>query len=328
MKVFVTGATGFLGGRLVTRFLSENHEITCLVRSPEKVRSLPWSSRVRLVTGDLSNIELLEREVVHFDVLFHLAAMYDVDIPESKKVEMRRANVDGTRNILEIAWKNRIPKILYCSTVGALGSSGPPGHLADEIHSHDGRFQSAYVQTKHEAHLIASKLMSRGAPIVTVLPGAVYGPGDKSIISKQIDLVRSGKIYAIPAAPGILAYTHVDDVVEGMVLAVSKGKIGEMYILAGPTLTLRGFYRAIARRLNRRPSWVLVPTPALKVTSKIYAKSPFLRRLLGPLPLGPESIAMITQANWNFSAEKARKELGWKARGIDEGLAYLSPEEG
>ncbi|MFQ5629874.1 MAG: NAD-dependent epimerase/dehydratase family protein, partial [bacterium] len=318
-KAYVTGATGFIGGKLVSLLVQKGIEVTCLARSPERIKHLQPLG-INVVTGDITDRECVAETVQGHELVFHLAAWYEIGVPQDKEEAMRRANVTGTKNVLQAAWKSGAERIVYCSTVAALGSSGPADYVADENHPHDGRFQSLYEKTKYEAHQAAKSMQKEGAPIVMVLPGAVYGPGDTSLLAQQMRIVMQKKLMGIPKVPAIYCYTHVDDVVSGIWLAAEKGKIGEEYILAGAPLTLEKFYRAIANAAG-------VPVPRLRLSPRmlrlsawIYENIPGGKIVSGGLPLSREAVAMVVEANWAFSSAKAEKELGWRARSFDDGL--------
>lgn len=318
-EAFVTGGTGFIGEKLVRLLVRKGVEVTCLSRSPDKAKHLEELG-VEMVKGDITNRNSVKRAMDNQPLVFHLAAWYEIGVPSEKASLMRQINVEGTRNVLKIAWESGAEKIVYCSTVGALGSSGPADRIADENHTHDGRFQSIYVKTKREAHLIARDLIQRQAPIVTVLPGAVYGPGDTSFIAKQLSALQKENLSAIPDVPGILCYTHVEDVAKGMWLAAEKGKIGEEYILAGEPLTLEQFFITAASVMGVSiPRWRL-PARLLRLLAWLCDHVPGGKLLTGGLPLSQEAVSMIADANWAFSSEKARQELGWRTRPLEKGL--------
>lgn len=319
-KAYVTGATGFIGGRLAQLLVEKKMEVTCLVRSPERIKHLK-PLRIKVVTGDITDRERVAETIQGHDLVFHIAAWYEIGVPSGKESAMRLTNVTGTENVLEAAWKSGAERIVYCSTVAALGSSGPPDQMVDENHPHDGRFQSLYARTKWEAHQAAKGLIKEGAPITMVLPGAVYGPGDTSLIAQQMQLIVEEKVPAMPKAPGIYCYTHVDDVAAGLLLAAEKGRAGEAYILAGPALTMEEFHCIVAKQAGVKPPKFSIPSGMLRALAWIYENVPGGKIVSGGLPMSREAIAMTTQANWAFSSQKAEKELGWKARSFAEGLA-------
>jgi nucleoside-diphosphate-sugar epimerase len=161
----------------------------------------------------------------------------------------------------------------------------------------------------------------RGAPVIIVLPGAVYGPGDESALARQLRCIAAGRARAIPAAAGVFPYTHVDDVVEGMLLAWEKGRPGESYLLAGENLSLEEFYQQAARAAGVKPPRWRLPRGLTRLLSWWYDFLPGGELLTGGLPMSREAVAMVLDANWAYSSAKAQKELGWRARSFQEGLA-------
>jgi dihydroflavonol-4-reductase len=233
---------------------------------------------------------------------------------------MRRVNVTGTQHVLEEAWKSGARRIIHCGTVGALGSSGPPGHVGDENHVHCGKFPSLYVKTKYEGVQLARELIRQGAPLIIVLPQAAYGPGTVKLTGRQIWNIKTSRMTAIPDAPMIFGYVHVDDVAEGMWLAVQTGRVGETYILGGQLMTLADFYQTVARHVGVRAPARRISPRVLRLLSWIREHIPGARRLFGSNPLSREEVAMSTEANFAYYSDKAARELGWKARTLDEGL--------
>lgn len=317
-KVYVTGATGFIGEKLVQSLVQKGYKTTCLVRSPDKAKHLE-SLNVSIVKGDITNRKQVQKTIQDHSTIYHLAAWYEIGVPASKETLMRTINVAGTKNVLEEAWKSGAERIIYCSTVGALGNSGPQGHIADEHHNHDGKFQSLYVKTKYKAHQIAERLIKKNAPLIIVLPGAVYGPGDTSLVAKQMKLIINKKLKFIPNIPSIYCYTHVNDVVNGMMLAEKKGKIGEKYILTGPPLTIKQFYQTVANQANINPPKIPIPLWIFHLIAWINKHLPADKKLIKDIPLNHETLSMM-KANWAYSSKKAQKKLGWKPRSLQQGL--------
>lgn len=318
-RAFVTGATGFIGRALVSFLIRQGLEVTCLVRNPTSARGLE-AEGVRLVEGDITDRARVAKTIGGHNVAFHLASWLEIGLPRAKRPAMRHVNVTGAANVLEEAWRHGVERIVHCSSVGALGSSGPPGHVGTEDHPHDGHFPCHYVRTKYEALQVARRLIAAGAPIVNVLPQPAYGPGSVKIVDKQMWLTMQGRMSAVPDVHAAYGYVYIDDVAMGLWLAAERGRIGESYILAGPLISLLRFYQLVAEHAG-------VAAPRKRVSARVLRFLAWANdHIPGALMLtsGPfvnrESVAMITKANWAFSAEKARRELGWEARTLEEGL--------
>jgi dihydroflavonol-4-reductase len=325
-NVFVTGATGFIGGHLAELLLQKGCVVTCLARDPQRIGRLA-DLPVRIVEGDIRDRRRVAQVIGGHEWVFHLASWFQIGVPRSAEAEMRDTNVGGTQCVLEEAWKAGASRIVYGSTVGALGSSGPLGRVADEAQLHDGRFQCLYVKTKHEAHRAARALIRDGAPVTIVMPEAVYGPGDRGIVAQQMALLMAGKMTAIPDVSGVYCYTHVHDTVDGYWRAAEHGRLGREYILAGQALTLAEFYEAVARRAGVAAPARRIPVRVLLAMAWAAEIVPGVQSLTAGRPIHREAISMIAHANWHFSAERAKTELGWSARpfedGLDETLAWI-----
>jgi nucleoside-diphosphate-sugar epimerase len=319
LKAYVTGASGFLGSRLTDRLVRHGVTVTCLVRDPTAAAHFQRPG-ICLVQGDVTDRRRVAETVAGQDWVFHLAAQVQFGVPRRQEAHMRRVNVTGTAHVLEEAWQAGARRIVLCGTVGALGPSGPPGYVGDEQHPHCGRFPSLYVRTKYEAVQVARELIARGAPVIIVLPQAVYGPGSVELLGWQIWLTWKGKMTAVPDSPCTFGYVHVDDVAEGLWLAAQKGRVGESYLLGAALLTLEEFYTTVARHLGVPPPQRRLSPRLLRALAWVHDCVPGGRRLLGGRPLSREEVAMVTEGNWAYLSTKAHDELGWQARPLDEGL--------
>src|SRR6476469_6636851 len=152
MKVFVTGATGFIGGHVVRKLTERGDEVVVLVRDPSKAGDLPGGPT--LVEGDPSDEAAIREGMDGADAVIHGAAIYKVGIPKGERTEMHDANVGGTERVLRAALEANVPKVVYISTVAAFGNTH--GEVVDESYQHPADdFTSYYEQTKYEAHQVA-----------------------------------------------------------------------------------------------------------------------------------------------------------------------------
>jgi nucleoside-diphosphate-sugar epimerase len=318
-RAYVTGATGFVGRALVPLLLRKGIEVTCLVRPGARAGAHELEG-VRYVVGDITNRDQVAATIRGHALVFHLASRLEIGLPLRLRPTMRLVNVTGAVNVLEEAWSNGAERIIHCNSVGALGSSGPPGRIEDENHRHNGHFPCYYLRTKYEALQAANRFIADGAPIVNVLPQAAYGPGSVKLVGRQMWLTLTGKMTTIPDVPGIFGYIHIDDMVNGLWLAAENGRVGASYILAGPLLNLSEFYRIVATHAGVAPPRKRISAGTLRLLACVNDMLPGGESLTRGLRLTRESVAMITQANWCYSAEKARVELGWQARTLEEGV--------
>jgi dihydroflavonol-4-reductase len=316
VRAFLTGATGFIGGRLAAKLRERGDEVVALVRSPEKAQALRESG-CELVAGDLSDRERLQQSMSGCDGVFHVAAIYKVGLPASQREELIRANVDGTANALDAAIAAGVPRIIHVSTGNVFGDTH--GQVVDESYQRDlsEGFMSAYDESKYRAHELALERIAQGAPIIIVQPGGVYGPGDHSELGNAINKTRTGRLPMIPFADMRMSFVYVDDVAEGIIAAFEKGRIGESYILAGERATMRDLVQTTARLAGRREPKRALPTGVIRATAPL---GPVLGPLLGLPPNVRELIAVSDGVSYWMSDEKARRELGFAPRALEQGL--------
>ncbi len=316
MRAFVTGGTGFIGGRLVAKLRDRGDEVVALVRSPEKAAALR-DQGCTLVQGDLGDKERLKSAMEGCDGVFHVAAIYKVGLPKSERQAMLDANIAGTANVLDGAVEAGVPRILYVSTGNVFGNTH--GKVVDESHHRDlaEGFMSTYDEAKYRAHELALERIAQGAPIVIVQPGGVYGPGDHSELGNTIEMTRKGRLPMIPFADMRMSFVYVDDVADGIILAFDRGQLGESYILAGERATMKDLVQRTARVVGRREPKREMPTAVLRASAPLGS---VIGPLMGMPPNFRELISVSDGVSYWMTDEKARRELGFSPRGLDTGL--------
>jgi len=312
MKYFVTGATGFIGGHLVAKLIARGDQFTCLVRNPDRATGLAKLGAT-LVKGDVADRAIMCDAMRGVDGVFHIAALYKLGL--EFKDQMYGANVDGTRHTLEAAIEAGVPKIVYTSTVGVFGNTH--GKIVDESYRVEMRsLASEYERTKWAAHYeVAVPLQQKGAPLVIVQPGGVTGPGDTSPLNLVYDFYLNRMPIMMGPQAGVTV-AHVDDIVDGHILAMEKGRTGESYILAGPPLTYK-------QMLEMWQTICGIPAPKLWLPGWTASLS---SQLVGglervfKLKTALSSEALATQADYTFyaTADKAKRELGWQPRPLEQ----------
>lgn len=309
MKAFVTGATGFLGGRLAEKLRARDDAVVALVRSPAKATKLRELG-CELVAGDLRSTEALRRAMEGCDAVFHVAAIYRVGIPESEREAMVEANVRGTERVLDAALTAGAERIVYVSTNNVFGNTR--GQVVDETFARRGDgYLSAYDETKLLAHRAAVERIERGAPIVIVQPGGIYGPGDHSAIGPILARAARGRPVLLPFPSVGLNFVHVDDVADGILLAHDRGRVGESYVLGGEIATLREAVEKAFAVAGRRPRVVEIPTALVRLAIPFGA---LLRTNVRELVSASDGVTY-----WGTDA-KARTELGYAPRDLAAGL--------
>ena len=315
MRAFVTGGTGFIGKRLVAKLRERGDDVVALVRNPDKAGDLQRSG-AELVEGDLTNVEAIRRGVEGCDACFHVAAIYKVGIPKSQHDEMFETNVRGTERVLDASIQAGVPRIVYVSTVNVFGNTG--GQVVDESYERPGNgFLSYYDQTKYESHQVALDRIAKGAPIVIVQPGGVYGPDDHSEIGNLIEQYRAGKLPMVPFPETGVIMVHVDDVADGCILAFEHGEVGEAYVLGGEITTMRGIIEKVAQIEGKKPPKRNVPTGLMKAMAPA---GPLFGKVMGMAPNMRELISASDGVTYWAKDDKARERLGYAPRDLETGL--------
>jgi len=313
MKYFLTGATGFLGGRMAQQLRAAGHEVVAVARDPSRAKALA-AIGVQIVKGDVTDKASMRTPMTGVDGVYHVAGWYKIGVKD--KTPGQAINVEGTRNVLALMQELNIPKGVYTSTLAV--NSNTHGQLVDESYRFTGAHLSEYDRTKAAAHEVAEEFIKQGLPLVIVQPGLIYGPGDQG---PSRDALVSYLKRQLPVAPEKTAYcwAHVDDVARGHLLAMEKGRPGENYYVCGPVHT---FVEAIrmAQEITGVPGPSISASPGmLKAMSVIMG---MVEKIL-PVPENYSSEYLRVSAGVTYigSNAKAKQELGWEPRPLKEGLA-------
>ena len=312
----MTGGTGFIGGRLVRKLRERGDDVVALVRSPDKALELERLG-VQLVKGDLTDVDAIRRGTEGADGVFHGAAIYKVGIPKSQREDMHETNVRGTERVLDAAMEAGVPKVVYVSTVNVFGNTN--GQVVDESYERDtgDGFLSYYDQTKYESHRVALDRIAKGAPVVIVQPGGVYGPGDHSEIGNMIDQASKGKLFAYMFPETGFNLVHVDDVAEGTILAFDRGEVGQSYVLGGEISTMKTLVDKTSEIAGRKPPKRELPVGVLKAVAPV---GPVIGKVMGFPPNFKELISVSDGVTYWAKDDKARERLGYTPRDLDTGL--------
>ena len=312
MEYFVTGATGFLGGHLVEQLVEDGHEVVALARTPARADDLRELGAT-VVEGDVTDRESMREPMRGTDGVFHVAAVYRLGVADPSG--MRAVNVEGTRNVLELVDELDVPRAVYTSTLAV--NSDTRGRVVDESYRFRGEHLSAYDRTKAEAHDVAAELAADGVPVVTVLPGAIYGPGDTSQLG---DLWRDYLRGDLPVVPRGSAYCfgHVEDTARAHVLAMERGDPGEEYIVAGHPMTLVEAL-GVAEELTGIPAPRAVSPAWFRLGARVTG---LLGRVVDlPAEYRPEALRVLGGVTYLGANDRAREELGVEHRPFDVGFA-------
>lgn len=314
-RIFITGATGFIGRKLAHKLADEGHEIVALIRSKSKASALTHE-RISFVEGDLFSIEALEEGMKGCQEVFHLAAFASV---WAKGDTFKEVNIDGTLNILDAAKKQGVEKIVVTSTAGVIGPAvdGP----VNEETPRQVDFFTDYESTKYESELKIKERVLEGQHVVIVNPTRVYGPGPLNVSNSVTKLVKqyiAGKWKFIPG-DGMSTgnYVFVDDVINGHVLAMKNGRAGERYLLGGDDATYWELFDLIAKVGGKKYKLYKMPLGVLLAFGKIQL---FLAENFGRQPMITPGWVRKYLYKWSVSSEKATTELGYQITSLEDGI--------
>ncbi|MBM3325121.1 MAG: NAD-dependent epimerase/dehydratase family protein, partial [Calditrichaeota bacterium] len=218
MRIFITGASGFIGIHLARRLNQTEHELNCLVRKTSRTDELS-TLRASLIEGDVTDRTSVRQGMKGCDWVVNLANLYSLWEPEKR--DYARVNIEGTRNVMECALDIGISKVVHVSTVAVYGK---PADCPFTERSTVGPIRfSEYARTKYEGERIAWELHEkRGLPLVVVYPGAVVGPGDPKATGRYVRDIIHKRLPATVFPNSVLTFVHVRDVAEVIVRTLEK----------------------------------------------------------------------------------------------------------
>ena len=315
IRVWISGASGFVGRHLAERLLKEGCRVTCLVRkegaTAEKLRRLG----AEIVRGDLGQPETFRGSLSAVDWVFHVAAAYR-DGGTSRDT-FWRVNVEGTRALLDFSSREGVKRFVYCSTVGVHGDNpGRPLNEEDPCLPYED-----YGKSKLAAEeLVAEAFRQTGLETVILRPVGIYGPGDWRLAKLFASIARKRFVLI---GPGRNRYhlTYIDDLVEGFWLcARTAAAAGQTYIIGGGDVpTVAELSREIARQLGHK-------LPSLHVPFwPVYCLAAGCEAVCRPLGISPplfrRRLDFFARSRW-FDIGKAGRELGYQPRiGLQEGVS-------
>lgn len=315
MLAFVTGATGFVGSHVARVLADQGANLRLLVRGSSDPRNIEDLKAERVV-GDLRDAASIESALSGCEVVFHVAADYRLWVRDPDS--MYRANVEGTRAILEAARKNRVRRIVYTSSVATMGFTGN-GHPADENSPVSlANMIGPYKRSKFMAEQVAMQAARAGMDVVVVNPTTPVGERDiKPTPTGRIVVDFLKKKFPAYVDTG-LNLVDVRECARGHVAALEKGRSGERYILGGENLTLKQI-------LDKLAAITGLPSPKVKVPYVMALATGVVDEMVTGRMLGREPRATIDAVRMGrkkmfVTSEKAEGELGWKSLPVDDAL--------
>ncbi|HJZ13047.1 MAG TPA: NAD-dependent epimerase/dehydratase family protein [Acidobacteriota bacterium] len=316
MKIFLTGATGYLGYEVLRALLSRNHQITALVRSP-KTASLP--SDVELVEGAIENSGSYRQALQGQDVFVHIAALVKMWARDRKNFE--RINVDALQEAIRNAADAGLKKFIYTSSFIALGpSNGTALTEADDRRTN--HFHNDYERSKHLGDQLARRFIRDGYPVTILYPGVIYGPGkltDGNIIAKNVVPFLNRRM---PFGLGIQVwcYAFIKDVVSGFLRVIEGVVPSDRYILGGENVDGRSFYQTLYEVTGKKPVFNIPMKMALIAGYGEY----LLAQLFGREPsMLTHEVVEIYKRSWAYDSSHAIRELDYKITPLKDGLMEM-----
>jgi dihydroflavonol-4-reductase len=315
MKVFVTGATGFVGSHVARLLHERGADLRLLVRATSRTENIDALPAERVI-GDLTDAASLERAMQGCEFVFHVAADYRLWTRHPE--QMYRSNVDGTRNIIAAAQRAGVRRVIYTSTVATIGFTAN-GKLADEDSPVAERAMIGhYKRSKFQAEQVAIEAAKSGANVVMVNPSAPVGEQDiKPTPTGRIVLDFIRRKFPAYVETG-LNLVDVVEVARGHIAAMEKARPGERYILGGENLTLK-------QVLDKLAAITGIPSPTIKLPYSVALLSGIVDTAFTGILLGREprvtldAVRMGRKKMWVSSA-KAERDLGWRIVPVDDAL--------
>jgi dihydroflavonol-4-reductase len=304
-KIFVTGATGFVGKNLVKKLAGDGFSVTCLARNPDPNLFKDYPN-VTWVQGDiLESPKSLAHYLKRHDTVYHLAGL--IGYKKSLRELMFKINVEGTENILRASIQSGVTQFIFMSSVAAIGCSLDDQSILDEESPYNLKGMGfGYFDSKNlaEQRLIE---ISSGSQINTFIlnPSTIYGPGDSSKNTRSTQVkVAKGKFPFSP--PGGVNVVHIDDVIEACLKIVTFGKKNRRYILASENLYISDVFRMISEEAGVTPPKYVLPKGLLL---SLGAAGDIISFLGVNSSFSLENARIACYFHW-FSNKRAQTELG------------------
>jgi farnesol dehydrogenase len=315
VKVLLTGGTGFLGKRVAHALVTAGHGLRLLARAQSVRAGLPEGAEFAL--GDVTDADSMVRAAQGCDAVVHLAALVKVWVPDATAFD--RVNVGGLQNALRAA-SEAGARLLYTSSFIAIGPAGPEPATEERRHPGD-VFRNDYERTKARADVLALEAGAQGQDVVVLYPGVIYGPGEMTegnIVVRMIADHLQGKMPGI-IGPGdrLWSYAFVEDVAQGHVAALERGRAGERYFLCGENVDMNGLFERVAALTGVPAPTRHIPYPVARgLGLMLYGWA----ELTGHPPLLTHQVVDVFRAHWAYDSAKAQRELGYHVTPLGEGL--------
>ncbi|MBS2017331.1 MAG: SDR family oxidoreductase [Deltaproteobacteria bacterium] len=306
MRALVTGAAGFIGSNVVRALVERGHDVRALHLPREDVRNLRGLD-IERVAGDVTSKDDLRRAMKGRDVVFHLAAIYALWTRDADR--MVRVNVEGTRNVLDVAREEDVRRVVHTSSIARFGGQGPSRRATEESEFALGPTGDRYAKSKADAHEVAVEAARAGQDVVIVAPCGPIGPGDAGPTPTGRLLLSAVKMPVAVVANTSTNFADVRDMATAHVLAAERGVRGETYLLGCRDLSLREIAQMALDAMGIRKKRIVVAPFCVAdaaargmrfVADRVTKKAPLLT---------PEAVA-IARLGLRADCTKAVRELG------------------
>ena len=303
---FVTGGSGFVGGRLIERLTRDGWTVRALARS-DRAADAVRTRGAEPVRGDLSGASALASGMAGADACFHAAAKVEDFGPWREFVE---ANVEGTRNVLRACRAAQVGRAVHVSTEAVLMHGQPLIH-ADEAYPLALRSRAPYSRSKALAEMVALEESRDGLEVMIVRPRFVWGRGDTTLLPLLVEGTRSGQFRWIGGGRQLTSTTHIDNTVEGLLLAAERGRGGRAYFVTdGAPVVFREFVGELIATQGVTPPSGSVPAPVARAVAAAGETAWKLLPLRGAPPLS-RFATWVTSLECTLDDHRARSELGY-----------------
>ena len=312
-RIFVTGASGFIGGALAGRLLERGDEVVALARSDAAAETIAAHGVTEVVRGDVLDEDSLTRAMSGCDAAFHVAGV-NSHCPQDPAV-LLRVNVEGPVNAVRAAERAGLRRLVYTSSAASVGEA--PGTVGDETTAHRGWYLSAYDRSKHEGEQAAlAEARRAGVELVAINPSSVQGPGRSSGNGKILIDYLNGKLPVFVDTH--ISVVDVDDCVEGHLLAAEHGRPGGRYVLNGATVTSADALEVVSELSGVRPKVRILPAPIIRTAA---AAAEAVYRLRGQVPSLCRARIRTLLHGHRYDGSLAERELGLDYTPFEETFA-------
>jgi nucleoside-diphosphate-sugar epimerase len=313
---FITGATGYIGHRLAMYLAEQGQQVHILVRNLNSDK-VPKHPLIQAFAGDIVDPDSIRSAMQGCTQVYHIAAL--VRLAHKDPSQFNKVNVEGTRNVLEVALELNIERCIFTSTTGVIGPS-----LNKPMREQDPRivgFENSYEITKQIGESLVLKFNKKGLPGIIVSPSRVYGPGPatySSGVNRFIDGFLNRPFTVVPTCDEVSGnYAFIDDVVHGHALAMRHGKDGERYILGGENVAFGDFINLVRTRAESKSRFIKIPKSVIKIAA---FGALFKALVTNQSPdLTPKLVDRLF-LHCSFSCDKAIADLGYQITPFDDGI--------